>query len=99
MIITDEQFRSAYRALPFELREFLVSDDLTNITQSIGKSFGLHVDTVGALEREVTNMLLGLINPQQFVGELKSVGIPADVIGPIVEIGRASCRERVCRIV
>ena len=85
MIITDEQFKLAYAKLPYVLREFIASDDLYKITLMVGNEHGLHVDTVGALEREVTNMLLGLINPQQFVGELKSVGIPADVIGPIVE--------------
>ncbi len=85
MILTDEQFKAAYVKLPLTLREFLASDDLTKITLEMGSRYGLHVDSIGALERETSNMLLGLINPEQFVGELKSVGIPPNVIGTIVE--------------
>ena len=85
MIISPEQFKEAYKKLPFLLREYIAQDDLSEIAESIGKKYGLHVDTIGALYRETTNMLLGLINPSQFVGELKSVGIPETSIGPIVE--------------
>ena len=85
MIISKEQFSTAYNKLPFPIREFLASDDLTTVTQSIGTTYKLHIDTMGALKRETTNMLLGLINPTQFVGELKSVGIPQASIGAIVE--------------
>jgi hypothetical protein len=85
MIITSEQFNSAFAKLPYPIREFLVGDELGTIIQAIGKTYGLHVDTVGAVEREATNMLLGLINPEQFVAELKSAGVPAESIGPITQ--------------
>jgi hypothetical protein len=85
MIITSEQFNAAYSKLPFVLRQYIADDDLTNITEQVGKEHQLHVDTVGALYRETTNMLLGLINPTQFVGELKSVGVPEESIGAIVQ--------------
>jgi hypothetical protein len=85
MIITAEQFNTAYSKLPFVLREYIADDDLTTITEQVGKEHQLHVDTIGALYRETTNMLLGLINPTQFVGELKSVGVPEESIGAIVQ--------------
>ena len=85
MQINPDQFNAAYGKLPFPIREFIAGEDLGNIAQEVGKEHGLHVDTVGALERETLNMLLGLINPEQFVGELKSVGIPQESIGAIVE--------------
>ncbi len=85
MILTSEQFRSAYSKLPFVLREYIADDELTTITEQVGKEHQLHVDTIGALYRETTNMLLGIINPTQFVGELKSVGVPEESIGTIVQ--------------
>jgi hypothetical protein len=85
MIISQEQFRAVYGKLPQVLREYLADDDLTTITEQIGKEHQLHVDTIGALYRETTNMLLGIINPTQFVGELKSVGVPEESIGAIVQ--------------
>jgi hypothetical protein len=85
MIISSEQFNAAYGKLPFPIREFLVGDDLGDITQEIGKEYGLHIDTVGDLEREITNMLLGLLHPEQFVQEMKSMGIPQESIGSIVK--------------
>jgi hypothetical protein len=85
MIITPEQFSTAYGKLPFPIREYLAGDELGEVTEAVGKEFGLHIDTVGALDREVTNMLLGLINPEQFVGELRSVGIPQENISALVK--------------
>jgi hypothetical protein len=85
MIITSQQFNDAYKKLPYVLREYVADDDLALVTEEMGKEYQLHVDTVGALYRETTNMLLGLINPEQFVGELKSVGIPQESISAIVE--------------
>jgi hypothetical protein len=85
MQITPEQFDAAYGKLPFPIREFLAGDELGAITQEVGRDFGLHIDTIGALEREVSNMLLGLINPEQFVGELRSMGIPQENIGSLVK--------------
>ena len=73
MIINPDQFDAAFQKLPLPIREYLAN------------KYGLHVDTIGGLERETSNMLLGIINPSQFVGELKSVGIPEASIGAIVE--------------
>ncbi len=85
MILSPEQFNSAYKKLPFILREYIADDDLSTICESIGKEYGLHVDTIGALYRETTNMLLGLEDPTQFMGELKSVGIPQENIGAMIK--------------
>jgi hypothetical protein len=85
MIIPSEQFEEAYKKLPFTLREYLANDELSTITQEIGNRYGLHVDTIGALYRETTNMLLGFTNPSQFVNELRSVGVPQEHIGHIVQ--------------
>lgn len=85
MNITPAQFREAYEKLPYVLRSYLVDDELGEVTESVGQKYNLHVDTIGALYREVSNMLLGLENPQQFAGELKSIGIPEASIGPITQ--------------
>ena len=85
MIISDEQFSAAYQKLPFPIREYLADPELSDVVLQIGTAHQLHVDTIGALEREVNNMLLGLVNPTQFVGELKSIGIPETSVGAIVE--------------
>jgi hypothetical protein len=83
MLISSEQFNAAYKKLPFVLREYIAEDRLSEITQQIGTSYGLHVDTVGAVYREATNMLLGLINPEQFVTELKTAGVAQESIASI----------------
>ena len=85
MIITPTQFNAAYTKLPFPIRQYLAGDDIGKVAQQVGAGHALHIDTIGALEREISNMLLGLINPTQFVGELKSIGIPEASIGAIVE--------------
>jgi hypothetical protein len=84
MQITPDQFDAAYSKLPYQIREFIATDSVGTITLTVGKTYNLHVDTIGALERETTNMLLGLINPEQFVAELKSAGIPQESIPNIV---------------
>src|ERR1700735_1650376 len=85
MIIPSQQIRAAYNKLPLIIREYLAGEELGNATEAIGTKYGLHVDTIGGLNREERNMLLGLINPSQFVGELKSIGIPDAVIPQIVQ--------------
>jgi hypothetical protein len=85
MILSTEQFDTAFKKLPRILREYVAEDELTEITEELGEKYSLHVDTIGAVYRETTNMLLGFISPQQFVGELKSVGVPPESVGAIVE--------------
>ncbi len=85
MILTTEQFDAAFRKLPYTLREYIAEDTLTSLVEQLGVKYKLHTDTVGAVYRETTNMLLGFMSPQQFVGELKSVGVPQESLGAIVE--------------
>ena len=84
MLITREQFNAAYRNLPYPIRAYIADEELGAVVLAVGKTYNLHVDTIGALERETTNMLLGIINPEQFVAELKSAGIPQESISNIV---------------
>jgi hypothetical protein len=85
MNISSEQFTAAYDKLPVIIREYLAGNELGTIVTSVGNNYGLHVDTIGGLDREVSNMLLGFENPQQFVGELKSIGIPEQMIPLIIK--------------
>jgi len=85
MTITPEQFDAAYSRLPFPIREYIADDEISTVTEQIGKQYGLHIDTVGALDREITNMLLGFLSPAQFVGELKAIGVPEQSVGMIVK--------------
>jgi hypothetical protein len=85
MTISAQQFKDAYAKLPYILREYIADDEMATIANDIGKKYGFHVDTVGALYREATNMLAGLETPEQFTGELKSVGVPAEIVTPIVQ--------------
>ena len=85
MQISSDQFRTAYGKLPYPLRDFLAGEDMANIVSEVGAKYGLHVDTIGVVDRETTNMLLGLIDPAQFVTELKSAGIPDTTITPLVQ--------------
>jgi hypothetical protein len=85
MNISAQQFNDAYKKLPPVIKEYIAYDELSEITEQVGAKYGLHVDTIGALYRETTNMLLGLENPTQFIGELKSVGIIESLVAPIVQ--------------
>jgi hypothetical protein len=85
MIITPQQFKDAFSKLPYILREYISGEKMDVAVVEVGNAHQLHVDTIGAIQREVTNMLLGLLSPEQFVGELRSIGIPTEQIAPITE--------------
>jgi hypothetical protein len=85
MNISREQFNNAYEKLPFPIREYLAGGEIGIVVREVGAKYRLHIDTIGAIDREVINMLLGFENPQQFVGELKSVGVPQENIASIVQ--------------
>jgi hypothetical protein len=85
MIVSPQELQQAYSKLPIVIREYLSSEELSIATETLGTKYGLHVDTIGALNREASNMLLGITNPTQFVAELKSIGIPEASIGPLVQ--------------
>jgi hypothetical protein len=54
----------------------IVSDERTTSTiADIGMQRQLHIDQIGMLAELNTQMLLGLLNPSQFLGELLAMGI------------------------
>lgn len=84
MIIPQDKFRTAFKQLPYTIRDYITDDQLAVVTEGIGRTYNLHVDAVGALYRETTNMLLGLESPEQFMAELKKIGIPQTTATEIV---------------
>jgi hypothetical protein len=85
MNIPREQLRAAYDKLPRPVRAYLSSTEISDLMQTFGQKYGLHVDVVGQLSEAVSYMLLGFVSPAQFQDELKAMGIPEGIITTIIQ--------------
>ena len=67
------------------VREYLAEPGtLSGVLTGIQRTYGLHVDVTGALGEAVGYMLLGLITPLEFAGDLRAHGIPENAVTGIV---------------
>lgn len=73
--LSDQQIESAYKSAPGPVRALLDSDALPQIISAMGAEFRLHIDVIGKVAENIRNLLIGLISPTQFLGELLAGGM------------------------
>ena len=78
MNFTPEQKKEAFEKSPREVRRFIMSDELAEKFDEIGKSNNLLIDKVGVLGDEVILEILGLTSAADFSNRIKQAGIVAD---------------------
>lgn len=66
----------AYKDAPEIVRAVYDADSTVQIIVELQTKYKLHVDDAGLLGTGIGNMLLGLVNPQEFLQELIAAGIP-----------------------
>jgi hypothetical protein len=69
---------------PGAVQEAVNSEHTTSTVAGIGVKYGLHIDQIGLLAELNTQMLLGLVSPSQFLGELLVAGILEDTARQIM---------------
>jgi hypothetical protein len=75
-----------YKGLPEALQQAISSADLPPIIQSISQKNALHLDQAGALETEITLVLLGVENYSTFAGNLeREMHITPELAGQIAK--------------
>jgi|CXWL01.1.fsa_nt_gi hypothetical protein len=68
---TDQEIEDAIKKAPKFIQDEISSgEDTAVIIAEIGRRFGLHIDIVGTIAKLNRNMLLGFVNPQEFINEL-----------------------------
>ncbi|HEY9481292.1 MAG TPA: hypothetical protein VIR98_03640, partial [Candidatus Paceibacterota bacterium] len=86
MDFTREQKKEALNKLPKQAKEFLLSDQCTELIQQIGKDNGLLIDKVGDLEDEIFLVIYGLVPSSRFVDDIQSrLGIASELASKIAE--------------
>jgi hypothetical protein len=72
---TPEQYITAYRGVPTPIQDMLDDGDLIEkVVSDIQVNYRLHTDIVGTLEEQVRYLLVGLVNPAEFFGNLMLAG-------------------------
>lgn len=76
MNYTQEQLETQFKLLPKELRDVVVSENVSNIIDGLGKKHALHIDQIGELAEEAGLVLLGLTRASDFARNIaKRTGI------------------------
>lgn len=75
---TDEQTLEAYRNAPQIIRDALTDGLAIEFILKIRDRYGFHVDTTDQIVERIRDLLLGLSNPTQFIGELVQLGLNAE---------------------
>lgn len=76
---TEDQIAAAFDAAPPAIREAFASEENMAFTGGLGDKYRLHVDVAGEVGQTIVYLLLGLINPTEFLAELTAIGI-GDVV-------------------
>lgn len=85
MTFTEKQIDDAYRSTPQQIQDFIVEGELVKQVVLIGKKNQLHIDVLGNVVQTTRNLLIGLLKPDQFVAELKSMGVAENIIAEITK--------------
>ncbi|KKW39666.1 MAG: hypothetical protein UY89_C0017G0001, partial [Parcubacteria group bacterium GW2011_GWA1_54_9] len=74
---------------PASIRDALSSENTITTITNLGVNLKLHVDQLGLVAELNVQMLLGLVNPQEFLQELIAAGVPnADAREIMTEINQ-----------
>ena len=71
---TPDQLRAAFQSAPPEIKEAYTNDSLVQVLMDIKSRYQLHVDVSGALRDMLGDLLLGLMTPAEFYGNLVLLG-------------------------
>jgi hypothetical protein len=82
---TQKTIEEQMAALPQEIKTILANFDWASRSNELGQKHGIHVDQLGQLQTEILMVLIGIIPPDEFENELKTVlGLPAEKVTAIV---------------
>lgn len=79
-----EQVIEAYNNAPAPVRAAFNAESTVAVVEDIQVRFSLHIDMAAALGTQIGYLLLGLINPSGFYGQLIALGIPKTAVDQIV---------------
>ncbi|MDO8567070.1 MAG: hypothetical protein Q7R58_02885 [bacterium] len=87
---TDQELNEALKAAPKVIQgEIATGYETADIIRAFKSKYNLHIDTLGMIAELTRNMLLGLVNPQEFLQELITSGVPdKDARGIMTEINQ-----------
>lgn len=72
MRISPELVQNKLDAVPEDVREQVTSEEVAQTLTEIGKSHALHIDQQGILDEETLYIMLGVENPDNFIGTLQN---------------------------
>lgn len=76
---TDQEIDTAMKMASKIIQDKIADpSEFVEIIKSFQTTYNLHLDTLGIIAEMTRNMLLGLVNPQEFLQELITAGIPAN---------------------
>ena len=83
---TPEEVLKRFRELPDDLQEAIFSAETADVIQALGKKYKLTIDKIGELADEVGYLMLGFINPKDFLSAIqKRLAVDFDVARAITE--------------
>lgn len=66
-----EEVQKAYDSVPQEIRAIIDGPELVSLIPTIGAKHQLHVDQMGVLEGEITDVLIGFENTKDFTANIE----------------------------
>ena len=81
---TEEQVLQAYNRAPKAIQDALSDGPAVDFMVGLQARYSLHIDVAGKVVGRIRNLLLGLSNPTEFLGELIQLGISDTVARSLV---------------
>lgn len=81
---TDQEVSRAYDLAPKAIQDALSDGPAVDFMVSLQSRYSLHIDVAGSIVSRIRDLLLGLANPTEFLGELIQLGLSDTVARAIV---------------
>jgi hypothetical protein len=84
MRYTKEQINERFQMLPASVQDIVLSAEVADAIKEIADKNGLHIDTAGLLNEEITYVMVGAEKSSNFISNLKTkVHLPEDKVNAV----------------
>ena len=81
---SEEEVKRAYTSAPKVIQDALSDGPAVDFMVALQERYNLHIDVAGTVVEKIRDLLLGLSNPTEFLGELINLGIQDTVARSLV---------------
>ncbi len=82
-VFTEQEIEKAYSSAPALIQDTLAGDELAEFGSRMQNVYKLHIDTISIIADLIRNLLIGLINPSEFIQSIQEHGVDSQTVNQL----------------